>query len=351
MPDGSDQALLYPFTDCGVSYPDAGAPLLLVNGSDIASYSDIENLHCYQWLKGPAEHFSTLSMLKSMHEDFPDSEPWPCILLRIPKNTEEARYVFARSYLALKQGGLLVAAAANDAGGKRIAQFFQELGLDPYSESKFKCRVSWAYKEDNSFQVVAEKWIKNYGVQPILDGSYISQPGLFSWNKIDAGSQFLIEHCSKELAGNGADFGCGWGFLSCWALENCLDLVSMMCIDHDKRALQACQKNCETRNTEGKPVQYLWRDLSKDYALDNTGANIGKLDWILCNPPFHVEKLESSNLGKSFIRNAHSMLKARGTLWVVANQQLPYERELNQYFSNIKKIAEDKGYKIYEARR
>ena len=343
MPDNSDQALFYPFTHCGVSYPAGDEPVLLVNGNDIALYQDIEHLQCYQWHKGLAERFFSLSP----YEDFPDTELFSCILLRLPKNTEEARYIFARAYLTLKQGGLLIAAASNDAGGKRIAQFFQELGLKPNSESKFKSRICWAYKEDDALQSVAEKWVKSYGLQPILDGSYVSRPGLFSWNKIDAGSEFLIEHCSKDLAGKGADLGCGWGFLSCWVLKNCSGISSITCVDHDRRALEACQKNCEVAGVQDKQMEYIWSDLSREDSL----KDLNGLDWILCNPPFHVEKTQDSDLGKSFIQRAHEALKIGGMFWMVANRQLPYERELNQRFQNVTKIAEDKGYKIYEARR
>jgi 16S rRNA (guanine1207-N2)-methyltransferase len=73
------------------------------------------------------------------------------------------------------------------------------------------------------------------------------------------------------------------------------------------------------------------------------------LNWVVMNPPFHEGALTASSVGVAFIRVAADMLRARGTLWMVANAHLPYEAHLAAAFANITKIAEGEGYKIYKA--
>jgi 16S rRNA (guanine1207-N2)-methyltransferase len=59
-----------------------------------------------------------------------------------------------------------------------------------------------------------DKSIKRAGEQKILDEQFISRPGVFGWDKADQGSQLLLQHIPRNLSGRGADFGCGYGFLS-----------------------------------------------------------------------------------------------------------------------------------------
>ena len=76
------------------------------------------------------------------------------------------------------------------------------------------------------------------------DGSWMSQPGIFSWDRIDDGSALLARHLPDDLSGAVADFGCGWGYLSRevlararWASTR-LDLI-----DAEYRALEAARAN------------------------------------------------------------------------------------------------------------
>ncbi len=67
------------------------------------------------------------------------------------------------------------------------------------------------------------------------------------------------------------------------------------------------------------------------------------------NPPFHDAGNEDRNLGQTFIRQAASLLRRGGVLWLVANRHLPYEKVLAELFRTATPRQDTGGYKVFEA--
>jgi 16S rRNA (guanine1207-N2)-methyltransferase len=67
------------------------------------------------------------------------------------------------------------------------------------------------------------------------------------------------------------------------------------------------------------------------------------------NPPFHDAGTEDKQLGQTFIRQAASLLRKGGTLWLVANRHLPYEALLTELFRTVTPRADQGGFKVIEA--
>ena len=257
----------------------------------------------------------------------------------LAKNAIEARYDVARALQSLKPGGLIACAGANDAGGRRAAKMLQEFDVHNVQEiSGNKARAAYGIKTD----------INGAARQALLDGAsrlveetgFISQPGLFAWDKIDKGSVLLAKILPPDLAGAGADFGCGYGFLSREILKK--NPRSLACIDADWRAVEACRKN--TASSQEK-MQYLWEDLTKPV------AGLSGLDWVVMNPPFHEGKRTDSGIGADFINSAVAALRPGGMLYMVANANLPYEENIQKKFSNSKNFFEGEGFKVLSAVR
>ena len=70
-----------------------------------------------------------------------------------------------------------------------------------------------------------------------------SQPGVFSWDRIDPGPAQLMAAKAK-LSGRGADFGCGVGVLAKGLLEMSA-IASLALIDIDARAIAAARRNID----------------------------------------------------------------------------------------------------------
>lgn len=271
----------------------------------------------------------------------PNGNIYDIVLCNLPKQKEEARYMLAQALQAAKDGALILAGAANDAGGKRIEEWMKYMNITTQSLSADKARVVWGQKTTEN--ETSGQWLTEGEQQSIvLNGTaFLSQPGLFSWNRIDPGSALLARYLPADLNGIGADFGCGYGYLSRAILDTAPAVKTLHCIDADRRAVNCCLKNLgdmeHTAHISGH-----WMDLSVEKMQD--------LDWIIMNPPFHTGKTTRTDLGQAMIRTAATSLKPGGTLYMVANKSLPYESILQERFSNVTKLAEDEGYKIYHAR-
>lgn len=289
-----------------------------------------------QWIKSDADSLRAQGW--RVETDIPQ-EPFDYVLMLATKQYDETRALMARGLNSLQHGGTLIVAGANDAGGKRIERDFKALGLSFASDSKHKSRVVQARKNDD-IAPVAQDWIAQGDWQTILNGGFISRPGLFSWDRADKGSALLTAHIPPELKGRGADFGCGYGFLSAHVLAHCPAVDHVTALDADARAVEACQRN--THQFTDK-VFCVWHDLTQKPDLHN-------LDFIVMNPPFHEGASTQNQLGISFIKNAAACLKSGGYLYMVANNHLPYEEVLKGLFRTVQEIGKDKGFKILRAK-
>jgi 16S rRNA (guanine1207-N2)-methyltransferase len=256
-------------------------------------------------------------------------------VIAAPPGTLERRYVLALMLRALRPGGGLTALAPKEKGGSRLRKELEAFGCKVEEEGRQHQRICYAVRPDAPAGLEAA--IAEGGPQRLGDDGLWTQPGVFSWDRDDAGSQLLMS-ALPALSGKGADLGCGVGVLARAVLASPkvkqLDLV-----DLDRRALDAAR-----RNVEDPRAVFHWADA-------RSGPDLGDLDFVVMNPPFHDAGQEDKALGQAFIRRACQMLRKGGVLWLVANRHLPYEAVLGEQFARVAPKSEGKGFKIYEARK
>ena len=266
-------------------------------------------------------------------------ESYDLVLAALPKNSNEAQYITAQALRILKTGGTFLGAAANNAGGTRIKKMLQQFAQENIHDfSKNKTRVCWTIKTA-ALNDMAQKAIENGKAQAILDGEYISTPGIFGWDKIDKGSELLLQHICEPLIGKGADFGCGYGHLSRYVLQKNPDITNLSCIDADYRAIEMCRENLKQHSAV--QIRYFWEDLTLPL------PGLRDLNFIVMNPPFHEGKKTDTKIGTAFIKTAVYSLIPGGKLWMVANVNLPYEDILANSFSSCEKKFEGDGFKVF----
>lgn len=271
-----------------------------------------------------------------------DMVSYDVVWLLLPKNVVEAEFYIAVALRLLKVGGMIVCAADNKAGGARLKKMLQKFGLeDLESESRNKARVVSAKIHELNQDYVGQAYDKGR-VQRVLDNRFSSEPGIFGWNKIDKGSEILAQCLPRDLKGKGADFGCGYGYLSDFILSHCPKVKRLHALDADYRAVQACQENLKAFDCE---TDFIWCDLTKSQ------TDLRNLDFVVMNPPFHEGKKANNAIGQAFIQSAYASLKRGGRLWMVANNHLPYENVLDDVFFQVTKHHEGQGFKVYEAVR
>ena len=263
------------------------------------------------------------------------------ILLLPARQRQENRALLVQAAQRLAPGGILITAQQNTEGAKSLQADCEALLGQVRFESKAKCRVIWAGASAINKEL-AQAWTLLDAVQRIADEEFLSRPGVFAWDRIDAGSSLLAEHLPNDLAGRGADLGCGYGFLSVRALQHNLAITQLHCFEADYRALELARANLTPFGARASGFH--WHDVTQGLAQ-------GEFDFILSNPPFHVGRADLQDLGLSFIARASAALRAGGRFLMVANQHLAYEAALKQKFSHVHILVQDRGFKVLEAIR
>jgi 16S rRNA (guanine1207-N2)-methyltransferase len=258
------------------------------------------------------------------------------IVIVAPPGTIERRYILAHAMRALKPGGALLALAPKDKGGARLANELEGFGCHVSESAKSHWRICRACKPERA--PALQDVIGAGGPQYVPSLGLWSQPGIFSWDRIDPGSALLAEAITS-LAGRGADFGCGYGYLARHILQMA-NITELALIDIDRRAVDAAR-----RNITDPRVQFLWDDVLRESVV------LKDLDFVVMNPPFHAEGTENKSLGQDFLRKAADVLRTGGVLWLTANRHLPYEAILNVHFKLTERVVERDGYKVYRSIR
>jgi 16S rRNA (guanine1207-N2)-methyltransferase len=245
-------------------------------------------------------------------------------VLHAPASVIERRCVLALALRALAPGGALTVLAGNDRGGTRLAGELEAFG----------CKIEAGHKRHHRI-VTTVRPAAPIGIEAAIaageprllpDLGLWSQPGLFNWDRVDPGSQLLIDHL-PVLHGRGADLGCGIGVLARAVMAR--NPCQMTLIDIDRRALDMAAHNVPDIN-----VTTLWADIRSASNLPTA------LDFVVTNPPFHDTGEEDRGLGQMFIQKAAAMLAPGGTLWLTANRHLPYEATLTPLFAIVDQVAQ-----------
>lgn len=295
--------------------------------------------------------FSTFEIFSakgfSCHASFEDlkDKSFGHILVFMSKNITETQYHLARALKLLRPAGHFVFIGRNDLGSERLRTLTKKFGLSFSVFSKQKCKIIFGRKAESFHKSLQEKWqekrIKEGQKQIVKKTGFISKPGIFGWDKIDQGSKLLLENLPDGLYGTGADFGCGYGFLSAGILEKNKDVKELYSIDSDKRSVQCCAENLAQLEHKAHS-KCLWKDLREK-------PDIPALDFIVMNPPFHEGKSTQASLGQRLIETAASALKKGGALYMVSNNHLPYEKTLQDFYYSYAILQQKEGFKIFKA--
>lgn len=257
--------------------------------------------------------------------------PYSAAIVVVPRTKAEARALVARAAQVVEVGGPIAIDGQKTDG---VDSLLKELrGRVALGEARAKAHGKVAVFVNHG-PAAFEDWFAAQP-EPLPDG-FVTGPGLFSADAVDPGSSALAAALPSRLPARVADLGAGWGYLAAAVLtREGVEEVHLVEAEHD--ALAAARANV----TDPR-ARFHWAD-----ATSFTGG--GPFGAVVMNPPFHTDRAADPSLGRAFIAAAARLLSPSGTLWMVANRHLPYERALTELFREVEELAGPPAFKIYRA--
>ncbi len=202
--------------------------------------------------------------LDSFFSDF-DFSPWPpghldLIACRIAKEKAVVHHIANRACHLLVPGGRLVLAGAKNEGIKTFAKTLAaRLGSTPVLEKHGSAYRAILVRGDAPGPALDDQDYRRLRAIHELDGMpVVSKPGLFGWDRIDAGSALLAAQLPAFLAAfpraphSLLDLGCGYGYLSLMAARQ--GPLAITATDNCAAALDACRENFARHRIRGEVV-------------------------------------------------------------------------------------------------
>jgi 16S rRNA (guanine1207-N2)-methyltransferase len=165
---------------------------------------------------------------------------------------------------------------------------------------------------------------------------------VFSRDSLDIGTRFFLQHLPNNLDGKDViDLGCGNGVVGLVAAER-NPLARLHFVDESFMAVASAQLNF--RHNLGNTLEVTFQ---VGDALSNFSPS--SADVVLCNPPFHQGSSVGDHIARRMFRQAKTVLREHGELWVIGNRHLGYRNTLKKIFGNSELIASNKKFVILRA--
>lgn len=269
------------------------------------------------------------------------------VLLSLPKGRDLARLMFLAAFRALRPGGRLYLAGANDQGIKSA------IGD---AEMLFGPSQLLGYRSGNRIVLLTkdlappEELPAPYRAPGLTEGTYatfeaaigaerytiFSRPGVFAWRGLDPGTQLLLEVLPVRVTDEVLDVGCGYGIIGLHAARRAAKGWVTL-VDVDILAVDCARRTLAHEGVERAEV----------LLGDGLAAVAGRrFSLIASNPPFHSGHETSSEMIEALVREAYAALEPRGRLVVVANRFLPYDRLLGAVFGAVETLARTPQYHV-----
>lgn len=163
---------------------------------------------------------------------------------------------------------------------------------------------------------------------------FITSSGVFSFGKLDRGTNLLIENMVLEKNWRVLDLGCGYGAIGIVA-SRFVNYVVMT--DINKRAVSIAKKNLKINNVKNAEVR--WGHLYEPVKGERFHS-------IITNPPVHAGK----DVLREIVINAPLHLYDGGLLQIVirTNQGAKYIKSLmERNFKEVIEVSKGSGFRVY----
>jgi 23S rRNA (guanine1835-N2)-methyltransferase len=259
-------------------------------------------------------------------------------LLRIPKNMSFFEDMLCHLTEVLKPGARVICGYMVKHQSKASFELLNKrIGKTSTSLAKKKARLIFA---DFSLG----KTSSPYPLQVSIEGfqkPFLNHSNLFSREKLDIGTRFLLENIPKGAYRSILDLGCGNGVIGI-AAKKSNPKATLVFADESKMAIESARVNYERIYPDAEPARYRWTHCYE-------GEEPDSLELVICNPPFHQGTTLGDSVAKEMFKDAHHALVKGGVMRVIGNFHLHHESALKRIFGNSRIVARNDKFTIVDA--
>ncbi len=265
------------------------------------------------------------------------------VLSHLPRGREVQRRLIRGAAWVLKPEGRLYFVTHKRYGVKGAIKYARELfGRCGVVRQKKGYHVAMAVKPP---AMTVDQPAKGYTEHRItLDGKetlLVSKPGVFAWDRLDAGTRKLVETMTIEPADRVLDLGCGTGLAGVAAARRAGD-GEVVLVDADVRAVESARRTLAANAVDNAEV------LVSDCA--SAVFESEPFDVVISNPPFHQGVEVDYDVAWQFVRDAKRVLRPGGRFFLVANRFLGYDELMGETFSHLRTTYDDGSYHVLTAK-
>jgi len=267
--------------------------------------------------------------------------PFDLALLKLPKNLSFLEDELAHLSGLLKPGAPLVCGVMvkhQSTGAFDLLNRF--IGPTSTSLAKKKARLIFAALEKAPASSPHPREVRLDG----FEKPYLHHSNLFSRERLDIGTRFLLEHLPQGGFESVLDLGCGNGILGISArLAN--PGVKVIFSDESAMAIASARANwLRFFPQDGQDAEFHWT-----HAFES--GQPASVDLVLCNPPFHQGTAVGDSISRKIFQDARRALRPGGSIRVIGNSHLHYPAILERIFGNSAVVAKNSKFTIVDAIR
>lgn len=263
--------------------------------------------------------------------------PFDLAILRFPKNLSFLEDQLCRLSQVLVPGAPVIGASMVKHLSPGVFPLLQKyIGETHTSLAEKKARLVFASLEHAPTE-------SPYPLTVPMEGfslPFVNHANLFSRGKLDTGTKLLLAHVPEHVTGTILDLGCGDGILGVAAKQKSPE-ATLVFADVSQMALLSARANWQAYFPD-QEASFVWTNGYENQERES-------LEFVLCNPPYHQEKIVTDSVAWQMFVDARRALRPGGTLRIVGNSHLGYHLKLKHIFGNSKIVARNESFLIIDA--